>query len=235
MVQKAKNSPRDNQMMIIIGIIVAAVIVAGVAIFVSGNALNPSAATIDYSKVPQSRTADGAFVLGDPNAPVTVIAFEDYLCPHCQDYQTQIKKFIANQVVTGKARFEFRSLPAIDQTYSYLMAHMAECSELINPGTFWRAHDALFDLNSRVRFGPETAKTFAQQMDMDYSKLLDCATTKAGQIEIDAKYGDSLGVTGTPTIFIKYGDGQPVLQSPPPSYEQLAALVAVGSSLPVQK
>lgn len=227
MTQKVKNSPRDNQQMLLIGIVVAAVVVAVLAIVISGSFLNPNAVDIDYSTVPQGRTEDGGFILGDPNAPVTVIAFEDFLCPHCQDYQGTIKKFIKEQVLTGKARFEYRFLPAIDPTYSYLMANLAECSDILRPNSFWEAHDKLFEINSRARYSANTAKNFAEAMGLDYSKLLDCTTNEAGQIKIDEKYGQSMGVTGTPTVFIKYGDNEPVLQSPPPNVDQLAALVAV--------
>jgi protein-disulfide isomerase len=235
MTQKVKNSPRDNQQMLLIGIIVAAVVVAVLAIFISGNVLNPNATAIDYSKIPQGRTEDGAFILGDPNAPVTVIAFEDFLCPHCQDYQGVINRFIKEQVATGKARFEYRFLPAIDPTYSFLMANLAECSEILRPNSFWEAHDKLFEINSRQRFGTGTAKAFSDAMGLDYSKILDCTSdAETNQIDTDRALGDTLGVSGTPTVFIKYGDNDPVLQSPPPNADQLAALVAVAAGMPQQ-
>src|SRR4051794_33993937 len=46
-----------------------------------------SAVTDIYSDIPQSRTEDGAFVLGDPDAPITIIEFLDWGCPHCQAYK----------------------------------------------------------------------------------------------------------------------------------------------------
>ena len=42
-----------------------------------------------YSGVPMSRTADGAFVLGDPSAGIKLIEFADFLCTSCQNYQTR--------------------------------------------------------------------------------------------------------------------------------------------------
>jgi len=229
---KPKNSPRDQQQMIIIGVVVVAVIVSIVAIVISGSMFNPGSGSIDYTNVPMGRTDDGAFILGDPNAPVTVMAFEDFLCPHCQDYQSVINKFIQEQVIPGKARFEYRFLPAIDPTYSFLMADMTECSEILQPGSFWKAHDVMFGITSRSRFGTGTAKEFSEAMGLDYSKMLDCANKEADQIDTDKALGDKLGVTGTPTVFLQYGDGAPQLQSPPPSYEQLAALVAMAASMP---
>lgn len=228
--EKTKTSPRDARQWMIIGIVIAAVAVAAIAIVVSSSGLNPNAAAVNYSTIPQNRTPDGAFILGDPNAPVTMIVFEDFLCPHCQDYQIVVKNFIREQVATGRARFEYRFFPAIDATFSYLMANATECSENLRPGSFWDAHDAMFQINSRSRFSNTTLRTFAEQMDLDYSALLTCTQKDAGQIETDTAYGESLGVRGTPTVFIQYGDNAPVLQSPPPNYDQLAALVAAAAS-----
>jgi protein-disulfide isomerase len=230
--EKTKNSTRDRQQMIIIGVVAVAVIVSVIAIVISGTLFNPGAGSIDYTNVPMGRTEDGGFILGDPNAPVTIVAFEDFLCPHCQDYQSVINKFIQEQVIPGKARFEYRFLPAIDPTYSFLMADMVECSDILEPGSFWKAHDVMFGITSRSRFGTGTAKEFSEAMGLDYSKMLECSKDEADQIETDRKLGDSLGVSGTPTVFIRYGDNEPVLQSPPPSYEQLAALVGVAAGMP---
>src|SRR5689334_6670070 len=54
-----------------------------------------------YAAIPHSRTADGAFVLGDPNAPVSIIVFEDFTCPACQNYKPTMDSFVQNFVVTG--------------------------------------------------------------------------------------------------------------------------------------
>ena len=109
------------------------------------------------------------------------------------------------------------------------MADLAECSDILRPGSFWDAHDKLFEMNSRTRFSNNTAKAFSEAMDLDYSKVLDCVNDDANQIETDVKLGESLSVSGTPTVFIKYGDNDPVLQSPLPNPDQLAALVAVAA------
>ena len=72
-------------------------------------AVLPAAAQEDYfalfADIPQSRTEDGAFVLGDPDAPVTIVEFADFMCPHCQAYQTTVNRFIEQYVATGQAKF----------------------------------------------------------------------------------------------------------------------------------
>lgn len=228
MVQKVKNTERagSNPQLILAGIIVAAVVVAVVAIGISSSGFNPAAIKIDYSQIHQGRTADGGFILGDSNAPVTVIAFEDFICPHCQDYQPTILRFIKEYVATGKARFEYRFLPAVHPTYSVLSAQLTECSEILKPGSFWDAHDLMFELAASERFSDTTPRKFADLMGLEYGDVLQCTGT-ADQIRTDMQYGDNLGVTGTPTLFIQYGDGIPQRTPPQPSFEQLTALIAV--------
>jgi len=78
-------------------------------------------------------------------------------------------------------------------------------------------------MNEQACFGMETAGLFAEQMDLNKAALTDCSANKAHQVDVDKKYGESLGMQGTPTVFIQYGNGEPILQSPAPTAEQLAA------------
>jgi protein-disulfide isomerase len=226
-IPKSKNSDNKN-MMIIGGIVAAAVVVAIIVILMSSNSSFSSGA-VDYSEIPQERLADGGFVLGNPEAPITIVAFEDFLCPHCQSYKATTSQFISKYVATGMARFEYRFFPAVDPTYSALSAQFAECADILKPGSFWNAHDAMFELASASRFTNSTPRTFAERMGIPYTDLLECSSD-AEQVDIDSQLGQQLGVTGTPTIMVRYGDSSP--QTSPvgqaPSFEQLGIIVATG-------
>lgn len=157
-------------------------------------------------EIPQSRAEDGAFVLGDPDAPITVIEFADFLCPHCQNYEPVIQQVIETYVVTGMARFEYRFFPAVDPTYSFVAARAAECVEILSPGSFWLGHDTLFEIASSERFGDSSLTRFADEMDISDSALRECIET-AEQVDTDARLGLSLGVQGTPAIMVRHADG----------------------------
>jgi protein-disulfide isomerase len=50
--------------------------------------------------------------LGDPEAPITLVEFTDYLCPFCRRFYTNTLSKIRKQYVdTGKVRFVLRDLP----------------------------------------------------------------------------------------------------------------------------
>lgn len=161
---------------------------------------------MDYSDIPQSRTEDGAFVLGDPDAPVTIIEFADFLCPHCQDYHATVQEFISEYVVTGQAKFEYRMFPVIDQRLSPLMAQLAECAGTLEGGNFWEAHDVLFDLASESGFTALTPYLFATRAGLDYDEVLSCVDT-VEQVVTDATLGQELGISGTPGLRVRFGDG----------------------------
>ena len=225
MAEKIKNSPKRTQLLLG-GIIVVAVVVA--LIFVALSSQSPvSESAKDYSAIAQNRQADGGFVLGDPNAPITVVAFEDFLCGHCQRYKPTVDNFIQSYVATGMARFEYRFTPVVHPGYSRLAAQLAECSETLRPNSFWNAHDALFQIASARAFSDNSARNFAEMMDFSYSDLLEC-TADADQVDKDLRLADLNQVTGTPTVFVRYGDG-PLQRSrfgQQPNFEQLGMLVA---------
>ncbi len=209
--------------LILIGAV--ALTIAIIAIIISSRSPGAVAAKVDYADIPQSRAEDGGFVLGNPSAPITIVAFEDFLCPHCQAYKPTVNELIEKYVVTGLAKFEYRMLPAVDPTFSVLAAKFAECADTLRPGSFWSAHDALFEIASSQRFNSQAARVFAERMELSYSDLLDCADT-ATQVQTDMTLANRLGVTGTPTVMVRYGNGEPQrIGSQAPDINTLGALI----------
>lgn len=161
--------------------------------------------TARYEDIPFSRTADGGFVLGEPDARVTIVEFADFICPHCQDYQEIAHEFIDTYVKTGEAKFEYRQFPIVDAVYSPLTAQWATCADEQKDGAFWPAHDALFDLAASGQIDEDTYKVLADIVGVDADKLSICAET-ADQHEIDSALAASFGITGTPGMLVRLGD-----------------------------
>ena len=199
----AGNTSQRNAM---IAVIVAVVALAVAFVLISAFQANQIDDN-DYAGVAQSRTDDGAFVLGDPAAPVTVVVFEDFQCPHCQDYQSTVHSFIDESVRTGQARLEFRMMPVFGAR-SEIMFSMAECSEELRPQSFWTAHDTLFSLSGSVS-AQQVPRRFAEEMDLDYNQLLTCSTT-ADQYDKDSQFAQANNLTfSTPQVrYIDPASGQ---------------------------
>jgi len=162
-----------------------------------------------YADLPKSRAADGGYVLGNPAAEVKMIAFSDFLCTSCQNYEPVIRRFIQDYVQTGLAQIEYRIYPVIDPALSVRSASLVECADTLQPGHFWRARDLMFALVSTRGFTDKTIAAFADELLLDHARLSECAEG-AGQHAIDARYGMSLGADAAPSLFVQYGGAAPV-------------------------
>jgi protein-disulfide isomerase len=201
---KSTGAARGNQGLIIGGVVAAAVIAAVVLILLSGNT---NTQTIDYASLNPTRNAEGAFVIGDPNAPITLVEFADFGCPHCQTYHSTIQTFITEQVVTGRARFEYRIYPTAGGQTSVFTGKISECIDDASPGAFWNAYDQFFDLAKTGRYFEDgAARTVVQSLGLSYSDIIACSET-ANQVTVDMNFGNSKGVQGTPAVMVRYGDG----------------------------
>lgn len=159
-----------------------------------------------YDGIAKERLADGGFVLGDPDAPLTLVEFSDFLCPSCQNYHEIVIQFIDEYVRTGQARFEYRLFPVVDPQLSVLAAQTAECADELEPGLFWEAHDLLFDLARNRNISEDTPATVAETFELELEALETCIET-ADQYETDSQLAQLLGITGTPsTLFREQGE-----------------------------
>ncbi len=226
MTTKTKSKKTNQRTLLIIGAVIVIAVVVAVAFVVLSSQSSLSSQSMDYEQIPQGRQPDGGFVLGPEDVPITIVAFEDFLCPHCQHYKSTIDKFISKYVATGLARFEYRFLPAVDATYSPLSAKFAECADTVRPGSFWHAHDVMFDIASSSRYNDSSSRAFAERMGLSYTKLLECAED-ARQVDIDTQLANQLSITGTPTVYVRYSN-RPPQPSPfgqQPTFEQLGMLI----------
>ena len=55
-------------------------------------------------------TPDGGFRMGNPNAPVKLVEYASFTCPHCKHFtQTGVEPLKSKYISTGKVSWEFRS------------------------------------------------------------------------------------------------------------------------------
>ncbi len=158
-----------------------------------------------YADIPNSRSEDGAFVLGNPDAPITIIEFADFLCPHCQTYHDTIKQLIENYVLTGQVKIEYRFFPIIDQNASPFLAVLNECAD--QQGKFWATHSLIYDLAKNQGLDQSVISTVAMRLGMDADALTACmGRVGPFQFQTDYAYGQELSVNGTPAIRVQVGD-----------------------------
>lgn len=155
---------------------------------------------------------EGQPFIGEESAPVDIIEFGDYKCPHCQTFNDQIFPIIQEQLVdTGKAKFYFMNYPVIgpDSTSS---ARFAEAVyQELGSDTFWEFHHLLF-ANQTTKDGQtnyfsddvmkEILSEIASNEEMQQVLITYNKEDSTTAVKKDVATGNSLSVTSTPTIFI---------------------------------
>ena len=196
-------NPKQRQLLIVIAVIIVAAIAFIAVVSIANRSSGPA---IDYASIPQSRTEDGAFVLGSADAPVTIIEFADWACPHCQSYRGTIESFIRDEVATGRAKLEFRIFPTTGGQLTVYAGQIAECAEAQQPGAFWELQPFLYELAMTGRYTEDLGREIANHLGIDYSQLLTCSS-ESTRVTTDANFGRTSGVQGTPAIMVRYADG----------------------------
>jgi protein-disulfide isomerase len=229
------NMNANNKQLQTLAFAVVGAMTAIVVILLASNSGELSSSGINYDDIQQYRTADGAYVLGDPDSAIAIVEFADFLCPHCQTYKDTIDDFVKEYVVTGQARLEYRFVPT--QQNSAFVASLSECVYQADSSKFWEAHDELFVMASNNLSPSDMREELADKLDISDGALIRCTTEmsedQSEQFLIDQALGRTVGVTGTPTIRVRYGDDNAPLESlgqNSPPLETLAGAVILGSS-----
>lgn len=199
-----RESKQQRSMLTFGVIIVIAIVAAVVLILISGNRPAPSTASLE--QIPNSRAADGGFVKGNPSAPVTIVEFADYACPHCQEYKDTIDRFISDFVATGKAKFEYRVFPTAGGQMTLFFGGVAACMDEQKPGAFFDAGELFSHKAAQGNYGQNTGREVANEIGVNYEKALVCSNDNT-QVQTDVALGSTLGVSGTPAVAIRYQDG----------------------------
>jgi len=201
-------------------ILVAAVLIAGAVVYSNGlKNTEPGTQTADTAQKITAPQIDGAAVLGDPKAALTIFIFSDYQCPYCGKFYKESELLIRkNYVDTGKVNMVYKSLAFLGQE-STDAANAAECAK--DQGKFWQYHDAIFDTEiqelqtkgaseSTGNLTRDLFQQIATNLKMNVQDFLACYDSQkyASEIQNDMQQANQLlPQISTPTIFI--GD-QPI-------------------------
>jgi protein-disulfide isomerase len=138
-------------------------------------------------------------VQGDAGAPVTLVEYGDYECPHC-GHAHPIVKSIQHRL-GRKLRFVFRNFP-LAEAHPHAR-HAAEAAEAAaEQGKFWQMHDALFE--NQTQLGDEDLVATARRLRLDAQRIARALEegTYTARVREDFRSGIRSGVNGTPTFFI---------------------------------
>jgi protein-disulfide isomerase/uncharacterized membrane protein len=146
------------------------------------------------------------YFLGSKESTVQIVAFADFECPACKDASAallQVKKEFKNKVLVV-----FKNYPLDNSCNNYIkgvfhknscnFAKLARCAGRYE--MFWKYHDLAFASQNTKKTPVELAKKIGlSKEDIDICLQDDLILQK---IKDDIELANSLGIKGTPTIYI---------------------------------
>ncbi len=136
---------------------------------------------------------------GPADAPVALVEYGDFECPHCRRAYPIVKEIQAS--LGNNLRFVFRNFPlAKSHEHAEHAAEMAEAAA--HEGKFWPMHDLLFENQEALE--DEDLARYATALGIDPAWAV--AALEQGlfreRVREDFASGVRSGVNGTPTFFI---------------------------------
>lgn len=148
-------------------------------------------------------------VLGDENAPITIVEFSDYECPFCKKYfDDTFPQIKAKYIDTGKVKLVFRDLPlSFHDPMATKEAVAANCARKQGGDEqYFVYHDEIFKRTTSNGNGlnDEKLKTIATDIGLNLSQFETCLQDKTMEDEVKKDLADAgeAGATGTPTFII---------------------------------
>ena len=138
-------------------------------------------------------------IQGNVNAPIELVEYGDYQCPHCGHAYPIVKSI--QKKMGNKLKFVFRNFPLAESHPNAVNAAVAsEAAAMQNK--FWEMHDHLFEFQSRlddeslIKYAAQL-KLNVEQFENDFEK-----PELIKKVDADFESGVRSGVNGTPSFFI---------------------------------
>jgi len=140
----------------------------------------------------------GSPVYGSEGAPVTVVVFADFQCPHCKAEAPVLKQAV--EKFNGRAKLVFKHFPLSSHPQARQAAIATVAAQ--EQGKFWEMHDIVF-ANQNALSDPEI-KAYAKQIGLDMAAF-DAAfgsPEATARVERDRALGEQLEISGTPAVYV---------------------------------
>lgn len=160
--------------------------------------VDPLAANISKMKL------EGAPVLGDPKAPITIVEYSDFECPVCRGLHDTIRGLLPKY---PQVKVIFKDYP-IEQIHPWARtaALAGRCAYQQDPKAFWKIYDLIYDNQDVISASDAYDKMidYAGRAGLNIDTFKSCLASSQAAAEVDASIanGNLLEVRSTPTVFV---------------------------------
>jgi protein-disulfide isomerase len=143
--------------------------------------------------------SDADHRLGGDDAPVTLVEYGDYECPHCGAAHPVVLSLI--RAMGPRLRFVYRHFP-LSEIHPHA-EHAAESAEAAGAQAhFWEMHDTIFENQEALE--DDDLLRYARTVGCDAKRVARelAGHLHANRVRADFLSGVRSGVNGTPTFFV---------------------------------
>lgn len=231
-----KKKKGSNNIYYIVGA-VAALVVAGALIAVSLTGGDGSDSTVDEATITAiQENMDGVeasgLVLGDPDAPVTIIEYSDVACIHCKTAALETIPEVVTQVVrTGQAKLEFAPTAFISASSERGALGVFAAGE---QDAAWPFAEALFHIQGNASqdwLSDEDMVGIVEQLGLDVDAWRDAYESREIEDRFIASRNETqaAGVMSTPTFIITGPGGTERIEGAVPAANLIQAVQQVST------
>ena len=152
---------------------------------------------------------NGSPIMGNPNAPITILEWGDYQCTFCYKFhQNTLDTINEDFIKTGKVKIIFKDFP-LNGLDSKLAAEATYCAQ--DQDKYWEYHDELYKNWGGERTGwitRESLEKFAMTIDLNLKEFNDCLDnhTYKDRVNTHYQFGKELGIDATPSFLVFNGE-----------------------------
>ena len=207
---EAARRERNRRLAITTGILVLLALVVATGVWVTAGSSTPDPAA---ARTPAARVGDHSLVVGDADAPVKVVVYEDFLCPFCRQLETSTRDFLHQDAAKGKVQVEYRPFQLLPDDYSRrALDAWATVLQRGTPAQALRFHDLLYDAQpyeqAAHKPGLASLRALARKAGVTDPTVLDAlGSREATFFAASQRSAERTRVRGTPTVLV---DGRPL-------------------------
>ncbi len=157
-------------------------------------------AKLPYPSLPKVSIAitDDDPILGNPDAPVSIVQFAEYQCYFCNKVAPTLRALVEDY--DGKVNLVFKDFPLENHRRAKPAAVAARCAG--DQGKYWEMNAILLENQSELE--DEHLVNYAKRIGLDTERFESCLHSGEhdAAIRAAAAQGEAAGVQATPTFFI---------------------------------
>ena len=160
----------------------------------------------DSSLLTVTKLIDGGSpIMGNPNAPITILEWGDYQCTFCYKFHQNTLDVINEDFIkTGKVKLVFKDFP-LNGPDSTLAAEAAYCAQ--DQGKYWQYHDELYKNWEGERTGwitRDALEKFGTTINLDLNEFNKCLDQQKYQDKVTSlhNFGKEIGIDATPSFLV---------------------------------